>query len=146
MLLGRSFGRSGCVVWDKPQSNVTVGRVLAGPASLFLGRLRGTHPKGTRFQRRVVVVVKRLGRRWRWGRRRVGVVVGVNERKSGGGGGQHGSVGGGSHHHVWQLRLLVRFPRIHGRWRVGKAKAKCGSQSGGGLGMREERRAIGFDR
>lgn len=42
------------------------------------------------------------------------VVVGVDERESGGGRGQHGRVGGGSHHHVWQLRLLVRFPRIHG--------------------------------
>jgi len=34
-------------------------------------------------------------------------------------------------------------------WRVygeRKAKAKCGSQSGGGFGMRAERTGIGFDR
>jgi len=113
---GRFGGGSGGMIRNQAQGNVApVGGIFPGPAPFLLRGLRGTHSERALLQRSlVVVVVERLGRRWWWGRRVVvGDVVVADERKSGGGGGQHGRVGGGSHHHVWQLWLVVRFPRIH---------------------------------
>lgn len=115
--------------WAQAQRNVAIGGVFPGPASLFLGGVRG---KPARFQRGlarggVVVVgcggvVERVGRR---------VAV---ERESRGGGGHHRRVGGGgAHHHAWRLRLRRRrFPRIHRgsnekkKKRKTKAKRECG--------------------